>query len=290
MFYDKISLGDSMKNCFLIVNYNDFKSTKHLIENIKSYNCLSEIVVVDNYSNELEIELLSTMEIPNVHVIYNEANLGYSGAINVGAFYLIDKYKKCNIIVSNSDIVIMSEQDLVRLINLLDEPSIGLVGPQILERGQILKGQKDCTINYEIMNNIPLLRLFMNKNHLNYCESYYNSPYSLVDVISTSFFLIASETLKRINFMDEKVFLYYEDFILSSKVRQLSLEVVVANDVKIKHLYSVSVNKSFNDKDKKRILRDSQFYYHTTYHKINGIQKRLLKWSLDMMVLFARKR
>lgn len=51
-----------MKNCFLIVNYNDFKSTKHLIDNIKNYSCIDEIVVVDNYSREDQIELLTTME------------------------------------------------------------------------------------------------------------------------------------------------------------------------------------------------------------------------------------
>ncbi len=280
LFYDKIILGGNMINCFLIVNYNDFKSTKHLIDNIKNYNCLREIVIVDNHSNADEVEDLNSLNDPNVHVIYNDANLGYGGAINVGAMYLINKYQKCNIIVSNSDIVIMSEEDLVRLINLLDDNSVGLVGPQILERGGIVRGKRDCSVNYEIMNNIPFLRLFVGNSHILYSESYYATPFSIVDVISTCFFLITSENLKRINFMDENLFLYYEDFVLARKVHDIGLDVIIANDVKVKHLSSVSVDKSFDKRVKKKMMKQSQFYYHTTYHELNSFQKVLMRLLL----------
>lgn len=187
-----------MKNCFLIVNYNDYKSTKHLIDNVINYSCIDEIIVVDNYSREDEIELLSVMNASNVHVIYNEANLGYSGAINVGAEYLIEKYHECNIIVSNSDIVILSEEDLIKLINILNDSKIGLVGPQVLERGNILKGRKDCSVNYDIMCNMPILRNFVSDKHLRYSDNHYNDAISYVDVITTCFFLIASDTLKKL--------------------------------------------------------------------------------------------
>lgn len=279
-----------MKNCFLIVNYNDYKSTKHLIDNVKNYDCLEEIVIVDNYSREDEIELLSTMKERHVTVIYNESNLGYSGAINVGAKYLIQKYKKCNIIVSNSDIVIMSEEDLLRMIDILNKDGVGLVGPQILEKGNILKGRKDCSVNHDILTNIPVFKYFVNDNNLLYNERHYKGETSNVDVISSCFFLISSETLKKINYMDDKLFLYYEDFILCKKVLDIGLDVVICNVVKIKHLYSVSVDKSFKSKSKKSMLRDSMIYYHNTYHNINFIQKKLLKIVLDTDIFLGKKR
>lgn len=279
-----------VKNCFLIVNYNDYKSTKHLIDNIKKYDCLEEIVIVDNYSREDEIELLSTISEKNVTIIYNESNLGYSGAINVGAKYLIDKYKKCNIIVSNSDIVIMSEEDLVRMINILNQKEVGLVGPQILEKGNILKGRKDCTINHDIITNIPLIKHFISDNNLLYNETFYQGEISNVDVISTCFFLISSETLTKINYMDDKVFLYYEDFILCNKVLKLGLKVVICNDVKIKHLYSVSVDKNYKSRSKKIMFRDSMLYYHTTYHNINFIQRSVLRFLSNAQIFLSKKR
>lgn len=277
-----------MKNCFLIVNYNDYKSTKHLIDNVKNYKCIDEILVVDNYSREDEIELLSVINTPKVHVIYNESNLGYSGAINVGAEYLIDKYHECNIIVSNSDIVILSEEDLVKMIELLNDPKIGLVGPQVLERGNILKGRKDCSVNYDIVCNLPILKNFVRDNHLSYDDKHYEGSISYVDVVTTCFFLISSETLRKINFMDSNVFLYYEDFIMCNKVRSLGLDIVICNDVRIKHLYSVSVDKNYKSNKKYKMLKDSQIYYHTTYHKINFIQKFLLKLSNDLNIISKR--
>lgn len=277
-----------MKNCFLIVNYNDFRSTKHLIDNIKKYKCIDEIVIVDNYSREDEIELLSTMNEKKVNVIYNEANLGYSKAINVGAEYLIDKYQECNIIVSNSDIVILSEEDLVKMIDLLNDPKIGLVGPQVLEKGNILKGRKDCSVNYDIISNMPILRHFVSENHLYYNDTHYNDMISHVDVITTCFFLISSDTLKKISFMDTNVFLYYEDFIIANKVRSLGLDIVICNDVKIKHLYSVSVDKNYKTQKKMKMFRDSQIYYHSTYHKMNFVQKLLLRIVNNINIISKR--
>lgn len=279
-----------MKNCFLIVNYNDYKSTKHLIDNVCNYSCLEEIVVVDNYSREDQIELLSTMDYKNVTVIYNESNLGYSGAINVGADYLIKKYKKCNIIVSNSDVVILSEEDIMTLIRELNKKSVGLVGPQILERGNILKGRKDVSVNYDILALTPIIKNFVDPRKLYYEIGYYNEDTSLVEVLSTCFFLINSETLKSINFMDESVFLYYEDYILCNKVRKKGLDIVLCNNVKIKHLYSVSVDKNYKTVNKKKMFSESALYYHSTYHDINFIQKKLLKIMASLDILLSKKR
>lgn len=279
-----------MKNCFLIVNYNDFKSTKHLIDNIEAYNSLSEIVIVDNDSTDSEKELLSSLNSKKVNIIFNDSNLGYSGAINVGADYLIKKYKKCNIIVSNSDIVILSEEDLIKLIEVLNAENVGLVGPQILENANILRGRKDCRVNFDIFNTMPLIKHLVDEEKLFYNETHYKKPVTKVDVISTCFFLISSETLKKINYMDENVFLYYEDFIMCSKVRNLGLDIVVCNDVRIKHLYSISVDKNYKTQSKKIMLRDSMLYYHSTYHKVNFLQKKLLRFAADLDILISKKR
>ena len=73
-----------MKNCFLIVNCNDYKSTKHLIDNIRDYKIIDHILIVDNDSKKEEKDLLSNLESENVEVYYNDENLGYSSAINIG--------------------------------------------------------------------------------------------------------------------------------------------------------------------------------------------------------------
>ena len=47
---------------FLIINYNDAKTTIHLLENIKHYSCIDQIVVVDNHSTDDSFDVLKAYE------------------------------------------------------------------------------------------------------------------------------------------------------------------------------------------------------------------------------------
>lgn len=71
---------------------------------------LQQIIIIENNSREEEKKKLKKIKDDKVNIIYMEDNRGYSAAINAGCKYLIDKYGKCNIVVSNADIVINSEK------------------------------------------------------------------------------------------------------------------------------------------------------------------------------------
>lgn len=277
-----------MKNAFLIVNCNDYKSTLHLVNNIKGFKCLDEIIVVDNNSTEKEKENLASLEKDNVHIIYNSSNDGYSSAINIGSRYLVDKYKECNIFVSNSDVIIMSEEDLIKMIKYIEDCDIGLVGPQVLEQGEIHRGVKALSPLVDFLLTVPLVRTLVSDNAYLYSDSHYETDISYVDVISSCFFLISSDTMQKINYMDELVFLYYEDFILGKKIQNMGLKVAVVNDVKIKHQFSVSVDKIIKDTDKYKLLKKSQFYYHTTYNNANIASRLLLKTNAFLGIVVRK--
>lgn len=279
-----------MKNCFLIVNCNDFKSTKHLVDNVKGYSCIDSILVVDNGSRDDERELLSSIASKKVEIIYNDENLGYSYGINVGAKHLMKKYDKCNLIISNSDIVILSKEDIVVLLRELNKSGVGLVGPQIMELGGINRGIKCVSPWIDLLNTMPVIKNLVRDNVVYYKESHYNGDSSEVDIISSCFFLISSETMKKINFMDEFVFLYYEDYILSKKIKNLNLSVRVVNSVKVKHLYSVTVNKIIKNVDKFKLFKNSQYYYHTTYNDANCFERYILKLSRLIGIFIRNKK
>ena len=268
-----------MRNCFIIVNHNDYKSTKHLVDNIVDYSIIDDILIVDNASKYEEIELLKTIKNDKLEILFNPDNLGYSHGINTGAKHLINKYGECNFIISNSDIVILGEDDIKKLVDLLNYDTVGLVGPQILERGIKRRGFKCVTPWQEIRSNLAPVKKLVSESKLAYPDSYYDGETSVVDVVSSAFFLISSDTMKKINFMDENVFLYYEDFVLSKKVQALDLMVLISNQVCVKHLYSGSVDKVYNTREKNKMLRESQFYFHTTYNEMNTVTKKLLKMS-----------
>lgn len=277
-----------MKNCFIIVNHNDYKSTKHLIDNIIDYKIIDEILIIDNNSKEEEKKKLATIKNAKIKIIYNESNGGYSQGINIGSKYFVNKYKKCNLIISNSDIIILSEEDLKKMIEMLSYENVGIVGPQILELGNIYKGCKSPSVIVDSLLNIPLINNFVRDNKLLYKNDYYESETSVVEVVNSCFFLITSEIMQKINYMDENVFLYYEDFILSKKIRNLGCMALICNKIKVKHLYSVSVDKVIKEYDKFKLLKRSQYYYHTTYNELNRAERYLLKSSIYISV-FIRK-
>ena len=51
-----------MKNCVVIINYNDYETTYNLIQNIKDYSNLDEIVIVDYASKDDSYEILLKLQ------------------------------------------------------------------------------------------------------------------------------------------------------------------------------------------------------------------------------------
>ena len=258
----------------VIVNYNDFDTTKHLLDNIKNYKCLSEIVVVDNNSTDDSFEKLKEFESNRITIIKNSSR-HFSSGLNVGAKYLIKKVGDCNIIFSNSDIIIKGEEDLKKLSSNIKN-DIVVVGPVVNEHGVLNRGWKLPKVNYEILFNIPLLSRYYKKKLLSYSEDCYASDTTVVDVVSGCFFIVSGEFLKNNNYFDEHTFLYYEEQIFATKVKKAKKKELIDNQVVIIHDHSVSVDKSIKRHEKQKVLKQSQRYYAKKYQKANKVQMALL--------------
>ena len=53
----------------VIVNYNDYRTTKRLLDNVKNYKILKEIVVVDNKSTDDSLENLQKLKNKKITII-----------------------------------------------------------------------------------------------------------------------------------------------------------------------------------------------------------------------------
>lgn len=266
-----------MKTGFIIVNYNDYSSTKKLIDNIKSYSCIDLILVVDNKSTDDSVRKLKRLSTNNLDIVCCDVNKGYSNAINMGCKYLIDKFSKCNIIVSNADIIINSETDLERLLKLLEKKENGVVSPTIFERGNLNRGWKMVSPLVESLLNLPFIHRWFRKKFVYYNESYYSKDLSVVDIASGCFFLIKSDTLEKINYLDDNVFLYYEENILAKKIKEINKKIIVDNKTTIIHNHSITIDKNVNKIKKFKIQKKSQYYFEKEYNKANLFECILLK-------------
>lgn len=265
-----------MKNGIVIVNYNDYKTTKRLIDNIRDYKVFDNIVIVDNKSSDNSLKELKKLENKQIVVIDSGKNKGYSYALNVGCKYLIDKYKECKIIVSNSDIIIQSENDIKDLFELVKGKNV-IVGPTIIEGNNLNRGWIVPKPMDDVAMNILGLYKKYQKRHLMYQDSYYNKDISKVGTVSGCFFAISSKHLEEMGYFDENVFLYYEENIMGVKTKDLGKNIIVANNIDVIHDHAVSIDKSLKRIKKYDILKNSQYYFEKTYNHASKGELFLLR-------------
>ena len=277
------------KLVFIIINYNDYKTTKRLLDNIKDYKVIDKIYVVDNHSTDDSYENLKKLKIKRYEVIETPSNKGFAYALNIGAKKAIDDLGNVDIIFSNSDIIINSNEDLEDLKKTLDKRIVGLVGPVVVQNGKLNRGWHLPSPKNEILSNLPGIEKKFNKKNF-YDDFYYKGDSSEVEVISFCFFLIKSEVLKEINYFDDNTFLYYEENITASKLKRTQYKTLINNNVTIIHDHSISVDKNISYINKYKILKQSQMYFETNYNNANSIEKILLKVTirLTLLTLYVR--
>lgn len=260
----------------VIVNYNDYETTKRLLDNVKDYKVLKEIVVVDNKSTDNSLEELRKLKNKKITIIDSGNNKGYSYALNVGCKYLINKYKSLNIVISNSDIIIDSELDIKDLNSYISTKNV-IVGPTIIQGNDLNRGFKIPTPWQDIKQNIVFFGKKVLAKELSYPDNYYHKDISKVDTVSGCFFMISSKHLEDMGYFDENVFLYYEENIMGIKTKRLKKNIIVCNNVDVIHDHSVSIDKSLKRIRKYDILKTSQEYFEKTYNGANKIELFFLK-------------
>lgn len=265
-----------MKTIFLIINYNDYHTTEKLLNNIKKYNCIDHILVVDNNSTDDSFSMLNKISIDNLTVIKNKENKGYGAGINFGCQYAQSKFGDCYIIVSNPDVVIYSENDLKTLINTFDDET-AIVAPIIKEHEGFNRGWKVPTPVDDILLNLVVIHKILRPKLLFYKDDIYKNNVVEVEAVSGCFFLINSNYLKKCGYFDENIFLYYEENVISKKIQQIKKKIKINTTVEVFHNHSVTIDKNINKINKYKELKKSQIYFQKYYNHANWIELFLLK-------------
>lgn len=265
-----------MKTGIVILNYNDYETTKEMITNIKNYKSLDYIIIVDNNSDDGSYEKLKKYENKKIKVIQAKENKGYAYGNNYGIKYLVDNFDIDNIIISNPDIIVEEEVVEKLISDLKENKQISLIAPVIKQLNEELRGWKLPTFLDDFLSNINYVQRFSKKRML-YKDEYYKDELSKVDVVSGCFFMIRKKDFTEIDYFDEGTFLYYEENIIGSKLKQLNKESYIDNSVSVIHNLSISVDKSINKLKKYKILKNSQRYYEKKYNKLNIFGLVILK-------------
>lgn len=270
---------------FVIINYNTKALAEKLVANVKDYQSISKILIVDNASTDDSYQELKKLENDRIEVLQAEENKGFSAGMNIGAKRAIELFSKCDIIFSNTDIIISSEETIEILQTALKMRRVAVASPVVFQENTISRGWKIPSAKEEILINLPGIGKKFQKKYMFYDEDHYKGKYSYVEAVSGCFFMIKSEALKRVNYFDENVFLYYEENILGEKLRNSSYTLVICNEALIIHDHSVSIDHNVGTINKFNILKTSQRYFQKKYHYATEKEIRKLKFTSNLTLI-----
>ena len=199
-----------MKLSVVILNYNVRHFLELCLQSVMSAvkDIDSEIIVVDNKSSDDSCAMVKVL-FPNVKLIKNQENLGFSKGNNIGAQIARGKY----ICILNPD-TIVPEDAFIKLLDFADsKDNLGVLGCQFIDgTGRFLPESK---------RNVPTPLIALKKvfgTGSRYYSHLSADAIGKVDVLAGAFMLMKSSVYKSVDGFDEDFFMYGEDIDLSYRV------------------------------------------------------------------------
>lgn len=263
------------KVCCIILNYNDAPTAMELVEEIKGYECLDSVVVVDNCSTDNSWELLGTLEgMKKVHVLRTEENGGYGSGNQAGIDYAVDNLEAGYVVIANPDIHVTA-----RCIKRVKEAMDGTPGA-VMASARVEAPQGEPLLSYWTL--LPIWMDLLDTGLITrrlfrpmLCTPSYrleqggDEDCRLVDALPGSFFMLKPGLLtpgERKELFDRNIFLYCEEKVLGQKFGQMGLKTVLVTDESYVHAHSATIDKSVKRiVDKQKLLHESKLYYYKKY-------------------------
>jgi len=242
----------------IIVSYNTVDLLRHCLRSVfdaeQPKNGL-EVIVVDNASKDDSVAMV-TEEFPQVKLIQNEDNLGFSKANNLGVAVANSRYY----LFLNSDTVV-GRYSLVKPLKYLKKhPKAGAITVKLI--------LGDGSIDYDNRRGFPtpwttFCRLF-GLSKLFPKSTFFNSYYlgyqpitkaTPIPVTAGSFIMMPKKVFDRLGGWDEDYFFYGEDIDLCYRLQQLGYQIIYYPKATTTHLKGAS---SGFRKETKKITKASK--------------------------------
>jgi len=270
----------------VIVNFNNYGDTIRYVG-----SCLIDqemidlsVVIVDNCSDNDSFARIGEAFINEnrVFLIRNEQNTGYSGGNNTGIRYL--ETLGCDyIVISNNDVYFSDNLFIKKLIDEYEKlRDAAFIAPVMDKDGKPsgehsawkIPGRLKEIISSEYILNFTG-RLCLKK--FSYDLSGLNGQLIRVDCLAGSFFMGRTSEFRTAGYLDENVFLYYEETILGQKIAEQHKSNYVVTYLHYDHFQDRSVMTRYNRISKLRILFNSRLYYWKTYRRSGIIFLSILR-------------
>lgn len=269
-----------MKCGVVILNYNNYELTTKLVEQCIKITRFDEIVLVDNNSNDNFDENIKEWNSSRVKYIKNSENGGYAKGNNIGLKYLKDNDFKIAFI-SNPD-VWFEEETIENIYNfLINNQNYGVCACQ----RYLHKDQKTRqfwwvpTFKDTLKDSFYFMRRYSyrksQERSYEITNKYQNNDVIDVEVVGGAFLGCNLDIIEKADYLDERTFLWYEENILSFKLKTNNYKVGYLPNVVYHHNH---VKKSHGNNKISYYLASKKVYCYN-YLKIGFFKKVLLSVS-----------
>lgn len=249
----------------IILNWNGMKDTVACINSLVfQEDIVLEIVIVDNGSTDHSVNKIREL-FPQVHVIENGKNLGFSGGMNVGIQSALSANGKYILVLNNDTI---ADKGMVR--GLLDEltDDVGITAPVIFYEKQPDK-------IWSVGGNIHPLFLELLHPH-GAATSLPSAPLDR-DFVTGCAMLVRSDVFHAVGMFDERFSpAYYEDLDFSLRVRKAGFRIVVVPATRLLHKVSQASGGERSPFVMYLKARNSAYYF----------RKHMQYWQIPFIFLY----
>jgi len=263
----------------IIVNYNVSQFLQLCLDSVLDAikNIEAEIIVVDNASIDDSCAVVRE-RYPNVRLIANTENVGFSKANNQG----VKEAKGDYICILNPDVVLSEAtfEMLFQFVRRKQEKEIGAIGVQLIDgAGNFLPESK---------RNLPKPLIAFNKlfgigqsyyaNHLNRTDS---GP---IEILVGAFMFIKKSIYNTVGGFDERYFMYGEDIDLSHSIHIAGYQNYYIGAISAIHYKGESTAKDITYR--KRFYGAMHLFYKKHFQQ-NIVERMLVGIGLKVAMSIA---
>ncbi|MCK4404044.1 MAG: glycosyltransferase family 2 protein [candidate division Zixibacteria bacterium] len=272
----------------IIVNYNVKDLLRRCLSSIFGFqkDVNFEVMVIDNNSEDQSTKMVSG-KFPQVKLLENKRNLGFSAACNQG----IKKSRGRHILLLNPDTE-FTAGGITKMVEFMDaHPQVGICGPRMIDpQGKVHFSCRSfpsyltaISSDQSILNRLfpgnPLSRKYL------LIKDQDQSQIKEVDWVSGSCLLTKREVFEKIGLLDELFFMYVEDVDFCYRAKNAGFSVYYFPNVEIVHYIGESTKK-------RRLWMQtehhrSMYHFFRKHHHPNVVLKGIVFLSIWIRLWFA---
>lgn len=263
----------------VIVNYNVQYFLEQCILSVQaaSKNNTTEIIVVDNNSTDESCKLLIE-KYPNVVLIQNKENVGFSKANNQGVKIAKGDY----VLILNPDTII-AEDTLDKIYNYAKtKQNLGVLGVKLIDGSGKFAPESKRGIPTPNASFNKLFGISSKRTGKYYATHLEENESGIIKVASGAFMFIKRTVFNEVKGFNEAYFMYGEDIDLSMKLLNNGYQNYYFADTQIIHFKGESTTKDVKYLD---YFHEAMRIFYKKHFKLNRVYDFFMRIGIEFWYL-----